>query len=67
MNDLRFFNHGSIVTCQSLTDAGSAWMDEYLRNEESIEGNEGLYIERKYADDILMGAQMDGMVCEVIQ
>jgi hypothetical protein len=48
MCDLRFTNHGSIVT---MVDAGEEWVAT-------------VSCEPRYLEDIVLGARADGLICE---
>ena len=57
--DVNAEDHGSIILLQGLTDAGREWLDENVECEFSL-GN-GIPCEPRYRDDILHGADADGL------
>lgn len=63
--DLQFTNHGSIVLMNGLTDAGENWIADNV-----IEGDVPTWcgqtvIEPRYVQDIIDGAELDGMLVAV--
>jgi hypothetical protein len=63
MVDLRFTNHGSIVTMVPETEAGDEWMQEHI-GDGTLTWGGGVVIEPRYLEDIVLGARADGLICE---
>jgi hypothetical protein len=63
MTDLQFCNHGSIVTCLPVSDAGRDWVAENIGDDAMTFGG-AIVIEPRYLGDIVEGARGDGLVCE---
>jgi hypothetical protein len=63
MADLQFHNHGSVVTCEPITEAGQDWLLEHV-SADAFKFDGVLIIEPRYLRDIVIGARADGLVCE---
>ena len=61
MADLSVSNHGSICILYALTEAGTSWCDEYLPDDVMMWGSTGYVVEPRYVEDIVCGAEMDGL------
>jgi hypothetical protein len=61
MADLHFSNHGSIITCTPLTDAGQQWIDDNVESEGYQWLGRSLGIEWRFAEAIARGAISDGL------
>lgn len=64
MPDIQFADHGSLVLLTPLTPAGAAWTDDNLADAMRFGGS--VAVDRRYASDVLMGADDDGLTCEVL-
>lgn len=58
--DLEFSDHGSIVLCTPVTDAGKEWIAEHVSDDALWHGR-SLVIEPRYVDDLANGAAEDGL------
>ena len=64
MTDLRFENHGSIVKMTPESPAGQEWIDANIPEDAMMLGD-SVCIEHRYAEDIILGAQNDGLDCKL--
>lgn len=60
--DLDFSFFGSIVLCTPITDEGRAWIEAHVSSESTWYGD-ALVVEPRYIDNLVAGAQADGLVC----
>lgn len=60
MADLNFRNHGSIVLMYVGTEIGQEWVDENI-GDDVICWGDGIAIEPRYVEDIVIGARADGL------
>ena len=61
MIDLQFTNHGSIITCEPVSEAGQAWLADHVDLEEAQFFGNAVAMEPRYAWDICEGARLDGL------
>jgi hypothetical protein len=61
--DFHFENHFSICLLRPLTEAAHEWMSEHLPidNPNTQFWGEAIVIEARYASDVLLGLQSDGL------
>lgn len=59
--DLTFEDHGSIVIMFANSDAGREWVADHIPEDAPRWGRHGVAIEPRYAEDIVRGAQDDGL------
>jgi hypothetical protein len=60
--DIAFENHGSIVLIRGLSEAGQAWLDENVGNDETQYFGNAIAAEPRYCQDFALGARRDGLV-----
>lgn len=60
-SDIAFENHGYIVLIRGLSEAGQAWLDENVGNDETQYFGNAIAAEPRYCVDILLGAQREGL------
>lgn len=60
--DIRVDNHGSIMIVTPVTAAGKEWVDLHLNNSEMQRWAGGIVVEPRYLQDIIDGAEADGLV-----
>jgi hypothetical protein len=60
--DIAFENHGSIVLIRGLSDAGQAWLDENVGDDETQYFGNAIAAEPRYVEAVMHGAQADGLV-----
>jgi hypothetical protein len=58
--DITVINHGSVIGFAPATNAGEAWLSEHLPDDTQCLGNTR-FCEPRYAQDIIDGAQGDGL------
>lgn len=63
MPDIITHNHGSIMLFQPLTEAATEWIDTHIGTDAQYFGT-ALVVEPRYAEDIVMGMEADGLVIE---
>jgi hypothetical protein len=59
--DIAFENHGSIVLIRGLSEAGQAWLDENVGNDETQYFGNAIAAEPRYCANIILGAQREGL------
>jgi len=59
--DLDFRNEGSIVMVTPRTDGARAWLDAHTETEPWQWFGMSLAVDLRYAEDLLFGAQSDGL------
>lgn len=59
--DIAFENHGSIILIHGLSDAGKAWLDENVGNDETQYFGSAIAAEPRYCGAILEGAISAGL------
>jgi len=59
--DITFENHGSIVLIRGLSEAGQAWLDENVGDENTLTFGDAIVCEPRYVEAIFSGAQLDGL------
>lgn len=60
-SDIAFESHGSIVLIRGLSEAGQAWLDENVGDENTLTFGDAIVCEPRYVDVIFHGAQLDGL------
>jgi len=60
--DIRLENHGSLFLIRGLSEAGQAWLDENVGNDETQHWGGAIVCEPRYVADIAIGAQKAGLV-----
>lgn len=61
--DIKFSNHGSICVLNGISHIGANWLDQNLA-QDSQRWAGGYVVEPRYVDDIIEGAQSDGMTIQ---
>jgi hypothetical protein len=61
--DITVIDHGSVIGFAPATDTGEAWLSEHLPDDVQRLGNTR-FCEPRYAEDIIDGAQDDGLTVE---
>jgi len=63
MTDIEIQNEGTIVLFTPMSDAGRAWMTEYLPEPEPWQmlGGQSYAVEHRYAYDIVQGIEYAGL------
>lgn len=64
MPDITLHNHGSICILIGATPKGRDWLDTHLPDDAPTWGRDGVVVEPRYVDDILMGAANDGLAID---
>jgi hypothetical protein len=59
--DIAFENHGSIVLIRGLSEAGQAWLDENVGDDETQYFGNAIAAEPRYCSAIMEGAIEAGM------
>ena len=59
--DIQFEFHGSIILIRGLSEAGQAWLDENVGNEQTQYLGTPIAAEPRYCPAIFQGAQRDGL------
>jgi hypothetical protein len=59
--DIQFESHGSIVLIRGLSEAGQAWLDENVGNDETQYFGSAIAAEPRYCLAIILGAQREGL------
>lgn len=59
--DLRVRNEGTICLLTPVSDAGRAWCAEHIPQDAIRWGQESIVVERRFMDDIVIGATNDGL------
>lgn len=62
--DLRFVSHGTFVLMHPLTTKGRKWASAKIRDD-AMRLGDAVAIEHRFAEDIIEGAQRDGMRVEL--
>ena len=60
--DIQFENHGSIFLIRGVSDAGQAWLDENVGDDETQYFGHAIAAEPRYIADIANGAIEAGLV-----
>ena len=60
--DIQFESHGSIVLIRGVSEAGQAWLDENVGDDETQHFGNAIAAEPRYCADIFLGARRDGLV-----
>ena len=60
MGDIFIKDHGSILIFVPATEAGMEWMDQNI-DPGAMRWSGGIVVEPRYANDIVIGAQQDGL------
>jgi hypothetical protein len=60
-SDIAFENHGSIVLIRGLSEAGQAWLDENVGDDETQFFGGAVVCEPRYVEAIYLGAHSDGL------
>lgn len=61
--DIQFESHGSIILIRGVSDAGKAWLDENVGNDETQHFGNAIAAEPRYCLPIYQGAIEAGLVC----
>ena len=59
--DIQFESHGSIVLIHGLSEAGQAWLDENVGDDETPYFGNAIAAEPRYCVAIILGAQREGL------
>jgi hypothetical protein len=59
--DIAFENHGSIVLIRGLSEAGQAWLDETVGDDETQYFGNSIVAEPRYVEAIMHGAIEAGL------
>jgi hypothetical protein len=62
IRDIAFENHGSIVLIRALSEAGQAWLDENVGDDETQYFGNAIAAEPRFCSAIMNGAERDGLV-----
>lgn len=60
--DIAFENHGSIILIRGLSEAGQAWLDENVGNDETQYFGNAIAAEPRYCPAVAQGAIAAGLV-----
>lgn len=60
--DIAFENHGSIVLIRGLSEAGQAWLDKNVGDDETQYFGSAIAAEPRYVESIMHGAVNAGLV-----
>lgn len=58
--DLEFRREGNLFIVVPYTEDGRTWLDEHIA-EDALQWGGGVVVEWRYVEDILVGAQDDGL------
>jgi hypothetical protein len=61
IRDIAFENHGSIVLIRGLSEAGQAWLDENVGDDETQYFGNAIAAEPRYVEPIMQGALDAGL------
>ncbi len=64
MVDVTITNHGSIILFQPNTAAASDWIRENVQTDETQFFGSALVVEPRYAEDLALGMQSEGLEVE---
>ncbi len=64
MSDIRVENHGSVFGLSPLTTKGLEWLQESTEHEAWMWMGHTLFVEHRYAPEIVKGAIEDGLQVE---
>ena len=59
--DIQFESHGSIVLIRGVSEAGRAWLDENVGDDETPRLGNAIVAEPRYCLAIVLGAQREGL------
>ena len=62
--DIAFENHGSIVLIRGLSEAGQAWLDDNVGNDEAKYFGNAIAAEPRYCSAIILCAQREGLAVQ---
>lgn len=62
--DVTIHNHGTIFTFDLHTEAAHEWVDEHVHVKDYMQTGNGFHCEHRYAYDIALGMQADGLTVD---